>query len=106
MGDLNAQLDDPCDERADDLAMALADQGLVNMAYHFLAWRQYRDVGGCTCIMQRNGQQVTGRGYYFLSTNRKSFFNAGLRETLHGTYHSLILAVLRGDEALRVHVTR
>ena len=36
MGDLNARLGNPRDKREEDLAMALADRGLVNMTDHFL----------------------------------------------------------------------
>ena len=50
--------------------------------------------------MQRDGRQVTGRGYYILSTDSISFSNAELQETHHGTDHRLILAVLRGERAL------
>ena len=51
--------------------------------------------------MQRDGKRVMGRGDFILSTDRRSFFNAGLQETRHGTDHRIILAVLRGEEALR-----
>ena len=39
MGDLNAHLYNPHDKREEDLAMALADRGLVNMTDHFLPRR-------------------------------------------------------------------
>ena len=50
--------------------------------------------------MQRYRRQMTGRGDYFLSTDRSSFVNAGLQETQHGTDHRIILAVLRVEGAL------
>ena len=56
MGDLNTPLDDPHDEREEDLATALADLGLVNMTDHFLPRRQYQGARGWTWIMQRDGR--------------------------------------------------
>ena len=81
--------------------MALADQGLVNITDHFLPRRQYQGAVRCTCSMQRDGIHIMGRGYYILSTDKRSFFNVGLQETRHGTDHRLILAVLWGEGALR-----
>ena len=78
MGDLNVRLGDPCEKHEEDLATALADQGLVNMTGHFLPRRQYRGAGGWTWIMHRDRIQVTERGYYILSMDRSSFFNSGL----------------------------
>ena len=50
--------------------------------------------------MQREGQQVTGRGDYILSTDRSSFTNARLWLTYHGIDHRMILVVLQGEGAL------
>ena len=44
MGELNVRLYNPCDEREEDLATALADQGLVNMTDHFLSRQQYHSL--------------------------------------------------------------
>ena len=100
MGDLKARLGDPRDEREEDLVMALADQGLVNITDHILPRRQYQGAVSCTCSMQRDGIHIMGRGYYILSTDKRSFVNVGLQETRHGTDHRLILAVLRLEGAL------
>ena len=62
MGDLNARLGYPPDEREEDLATALVDRGLVNMTDHFMPGRWYRVVGIWTWYMQRSGRKVTGRG--------------------------------------------
>ena len=70
------------------------------MEDHFLPRRRYRGVGGWTWSMQRDGQQVTGRGDYFLSTDRSRFVNVGIPETRHDTDHRLILAFLRGEGSL------
>ena len=80
MGDLKARLGDPRGEREEDLVMALADQGLVNITDHFLPRRKYRGAGGCPWIMQRDRRRVTGRGNYILSTNRSSFSMRGCGE--------------------------
>ena len=96
MGDLNTRLGDPRDKREEDLETALMDQGLVNMTDHFLTRRRYRGAGSWVWTMPRDRRQVTESGDYILSTDRISFVNAGLRKTRHGTYHRLILAVLRG----------
>ena len=79
---------------------ALADRGLVNMIDYLSPRKRYRGVGGWTWSMQRYRRQMTGRGDYFLSTDRSSFVNAGLQETQHGTDHRIILAVLRVEGAL------
>ena len=100
MGYLNAPLGEPCDEREEDLETALADRGLVNIIDHFLSQRRYWGAGGWAWIMQRDGRQVTGRGDYILSTDRRIFFNAWIWETRHGTDHRLILAVLWGEGVL------
>ena len=42
MGDLNARLGDPRDEREEDPVMALVDRGLINMTDHFMPLRRYR----------------------------------------------------------------
>ena len=101
MGDLNTRLYKLRDECEEYLATTLADQGMVNMTDHFLTRQQYQGIGGWKWSMQRDRQQVTGRGYYFLSTYRISFINTGLRETRHGTDHRVILAVLQGEGAIR-----
>ena len=48
MGDLNARLGDTCDKREEELAMAMADRGLVNMIDHFTPWRRYMGAGSWT----------------------------------------------------------
>ena len=101
MADLKERLDEPLKKQEKDLAMALADRGLVNMTDYFLSSIQYWGAGGWTWIMQRDGRQVMGRGYYILSTDSGSFVNAGLQDKYHGTDHRLILAVLRVEGALR-----
>ena len=45
--------------------------------------------------MQQEVRQVTGRGYYTLSTYRHNFINAGLWEPRYGTDYRVILAVIR-----------
>ena len=42
LGDLNPQLHEPRDAREEDLAIALADIGMVDMTYHFIPRRRYR----------------------------------------------------------------
>ena len=100
MGSLNARLGDPRDEREEELVMALVDRGLVNMTDYFLPRIQYWGAGGWIWSMQRDERQVTGRGDYILSTDRRIFFNAWIWETRHGTDHRLILAVLWGEGVL------
>ena len=101
MGDLNARLGNPREKLEEDLATVLADRVLVNMKEHFLPRRRYRGADVWVWSMQRDRIQITGREDYILSTDRNSFVNKGLWETCRGTYHRLILAVLRGEGALR-----
>ena len=46
---------------------------------------------------------MTGRVYYILIIDRHSFFNAGVREAHLITDYWMVLAVLRGEEALWNH---
>ena len=101
MGGLKARLGDSYDKHEEDLAMVLVDKGLVNMTDHFMPKRRCSGAGSWTWRIHREGRQVTGRGNYILSTDRRNFTNTGMREPRHGTDHRMILAVIRGEGALR-----
>ena len=79
MGDLDMRLGEPGDERKEDLATELVDQGLVNMKDHFFPRRHYRRAGIWIWSMQEKRWRVTGRGDYILSIDKHRFTNAGMR---------------------------
>ena len=51
--------------------------------------------------MQLEGQQVTRKGDYVISTDKHNFINAGIMEARHSTDHRMVLAVLLREEALQ-----
>ena len=99
--DLNARLQKPLDARDEDLATVLADIGVVDLTAHSMPRRRYRGSGHWAWQMRREIRQVMGRGDYILRIDMESFSNAGLREACIYTDHRMVLAVLRGEGALR-----
>ena len=95
------RLGDPHEEHEVELWTEPLDRGMANMTYQLITRQRYRGVGSWTWCMKREGQQVMGRGYCILSTDRRNFTNAGLQESCHGTDHNIILAMLQGEGALR-----
>ena len=93
--DLNAQLEEPRDDRDKDLVKSLANHGVEDFTRHFTPQRQYRGRGRWTWLMQIEGWQMTGRGEYFLRTAWGYFTNVGLREPRIHTYHRVMLSEIR-----------
>ena len=96
---LNARMEGKCDKHEEDLAVALVDRVLVNMAYHIMTQRR-GGAGIWTWYMQQEWRQVMGRGEYILSTDRRKFTNMGMREPRYGTDHRIILVVLQVEGVL------
>ena len=53
LGDLNARMREPRDDREDELAPALVGIGLGDVTAHFTPRRRYQGTGGCTCQMSQ-----------------------------------------------------
>ena len=49
--------------------------------------------------MRHEVSLVTGRGNYILSSDKDSFFKAGVQEARLHIYNQMVLAVLRGEGA-------
>ena len=102
LGDLNARPRELRDNREDELASTLAGSGLDNVTSHFTLRRQYQGTGSWTCQMRGEGRLVERRGNYILRSYRDIFVKAGVREARLHTDHWMVLAVLRGEGALKI----
>lgn len=67
LGDLNVDLDDPRDERAQSIAADLASYGFEDMSAHFRQRRGFRH--GTTWMQCRNDEMVRSRCDYILGTD-------------------------------------
>ena len=79
------------DGRGTDIAAALAEAGLEDMAAHILlhqhrwVWEQQ------TWSMIREGRVVRSRTDYILGTDRHLFWNVSVRDLRHNTDHYMVL---------------
>ena len=95
-GDLNSTLADPeNDGRGTEIAAALTEAGLEDMAAHFLPrqrrWRRER----WTWSMVQEGKVVRYRTDYILGTDQSLFCNVSVRDPRHNTDHYMVLGCLR-----------
>ena len=67
MRDLKSSLEEPQDEREEDMTTSLDDHGLEDIIRHFTPRRRYIVRGRWIWNMQQEGSQVTGRENYVLS---------------------------------------
>ena len=65
----------------------------------FTPRRRYRGTGIWNWQMRREVILVTGKGDYILSSDKDSFFKAGVQEARLHTDNRMVLAVLRGEGA-------
>ena len=93
--DLNACLENPRDQREEQLSTVLAGHGLTDQAQHFLLRRKYRAEGGWMWRMWREGRPILVRAYYILWA-KDDFSMVGLRESRTPTDHRMVLGVLGG----------
>ena len=92
VGDLNKTLDDPESDRSGtEIASALMEAGLEDMAAHFLPrwcrWGQERR----RWSMAREGNVVRSRTEYILGTDRSVFWNFSVRDLRNNTNHYMVL---------------
>ena len=95
-GNFNVKLSKPEGNwRGEDIAAALATEGLKYMLAHFLLhWRSwFRD--GRTWSMIQAGREVRYRTGYTLGTDRRLFWNVFVRDPRHNSDHYMVLGCLR-----------
>ena len=93
LGDLNVDLDDLRTARDHAIATELMAHSLLNLLHHYRQRRRYRHCH--TWSQLRQGERVSSRCDYILSTSTHWFRNVALRTpSLFGSDHLLILADL------------
>ena len=94
-GDFKANLVDPEGDRSgEDIAAALATEGLEDMSAYFRSrWFSWcRD--GRTWSMIREGREVQSRTDYILGTDRRLFGNVSVGDPRHNSDHYIVLGCL------------
>ena len=95
-GDLNTTLTDPKnDRRGTEIAAALTEEGLEDMAVHFLPRQRRWGRERRTWSMVQEGKVVRSRTDYILGTDRRLFWNVSVRDPRHNTDHYMVLRCLR-----------
>ena len=102
VGNLNACLSQPRDQREEELVIVIVMHGLSEQAHNFTPRRRYLSEGNWTWRMWIEGKPISGRGEYILGTRRKDLYNVGIREPQVPTDHRMVLGELIGEGA-RVH---
>ena len=102
VGDLKACLENPRDQREEQLATILAVYGLTDPAQHFLPRRKYRAEGNWTWRMWREGRPISGQGDYIIG-KLYDLSMVSLWEPRKNTDHRVILEVLCGDMDMKHH---
>ena len=86
--DFNTNLEDPEGyRRGEDIAAALATDGLEDMSAHFLPQRSPWCRDGRTWSMIREGREVRSRTEYILGTDCRLFGNVSVRDPMHNSDH-------------------
>ena len=87
-GDFNANLSETeVDWRGEDIAAAVATEGLEDMLEHFLSRRKSWCRDGMTWIMIQEGREVRSQTDYILGTDRRLFWNVSVQEPRHNLDH-------------------
>ena len=93
MGDLNANLADPRDDFAAQVAAAVVSYGLDDLLLHFKQRRGKRH--GYTWSQRNNGELVTARCDYILGSDRRMFTKVALRDPrLFSSDHLMVMGML------------
>ena len=96
-GDLNTDMGTiDCDGRGAEIAAAITEAGLEDMAAHFLPRKRKWGRERRTWAMVRGGEAVRSRTDYILGTDRSLFRNVAVREPRHNSDHYMVMGLLRG----------
>ena len=94
-GDFNINLlETEGDRRGEDIAAAMAMEGLENMSAHFLPRRRSWCRDGRTWSMIREGREVRPRTDYILGTDCRLFGNVSIRDYRHISDNYMVLGCL------------
>ena len=94
-GEFNTNLADPEGyRRGEDIAAALATEGLEYMSEHFLPRQSPWCQDGRTCIMIRKGREVWSWTDYILGTDCRIFGNVSVWDPRNTSDHYLVLGCL------------
>ena len=94
-GDLNTTLMEPeNDRRVTEIAVALTEEVLEDMAAHFLPRQRNWGREWRTWIMVREGKVVQSRTDYILGTDHRLFWNVSVQDPRHNTDHCMVLGCL------------
>ena len=94
-GDMNTNLVEPeGDRRGEDIAAALATEGLEDMSAHFLLQRRPWCRDGRAWSMLQEGREVRYRTEYILGTDYRLFENVSARDPRHNSDHYLVPSFL------------
>ena len=103
-GDLNTDLGDvDCDGRGAEIAAAITEAGLEDMAANFLKRKRRWGRERRTWAMVRGGEAVRSRTDYILGTDHSLFRNVAVRDPRHNSDHYMVMGLLRGRTG-REHV--
>ena len=87
-GDFNVNLAEPeGDQRGEDIAAAMATEGLEDMSAQFLPCRRLWCRQGRTWSMIRYGREVRSRTDYILGTDHCLFGNVSVWDPRHNSDH-------------------
>ena len=94
-GDLNTTLTEPeNDRRGTEIAAALTEEGLEDMAAHFLPRQRKWGREKRTWSMVSEGKVVWSRTDYILGTDRRLFWNVSVWDPWHNTDNYMVLGCL------------
>jgi len=100
LGDLNADLSNPRDGRAQAVAADMASHALEDLLLHFRQRRGFRH--GATWRQRRNDELVSSRCDYILGRDRRILANVSVRNPrLFASDHLLVLGELRSESQQR-----
>ena len=103
-GDLNTDLGDmECDMRGTEIAAAITEAGLEDMAAHFLSRKRKWGREQRTWAMVRGGKAVRSRTDYILGTDRSLFKKVAVRDPRHNLDHYMVMGLIRGG-TVREHI--
>ena len=94
-GDFNINLAEPeGDRRGENIAAAMAIEGLEDMSAHFLLGRRSWCRDGRTWSMIQEGREVRSWTDYIMGTDRRLFGNVSVWDPRHNSYHYMVLGCL------------
>ena len=92
-----------CDGRGTEIAAAITEAGLEDMAAHFLLRKRKWGRERRTWAMVRGGKAVRSRTDYILGTDRSLFRNVAVQDPRQNSDHYMVMGLLWGG-TVREHI--